>query len=100
MRTAGRSVRLSLIRTSSAAVSVCDARSPRTLAVPLADAGSWLAESRAQIAFGRNAKHGKAEGSGRAPGVTMVEPTDHRYGDHVAVTDGFACAWFGRVLVE
>ncbi len=91
---------LSLIRTSSAAVSVCDARSPRTLAVPLADAGSWLAESRAQIAFGRNAKHGKAEGAGRAPGVTMVQPTDHRDGDHVAVTDGFACPWFGRVLVE
>ncbi len=33
---------LSLIRTSSAAVSAGDARSPRTLPVPLADAGSWL----------------------------------------------------------
>ena len=77
-----------------------DARSPRTLPVLLADAGSWLARSRAQIAFGRKAKHGTAEWSGRAPGVTMVQPTDHRYGDHVAVTDGFACAWFGRVLVE
>jgi hypothetical protein len=30
----------------------------------------------------------------------MVQPTDHRHGDHVALTDGFACPWFGRVLVE
>jgi glycosyltransferase involved in cell wall biosynthesis len=61
---------LSLIRTSSAAVSVGDARSPRTLPVPLAEAGSWLAGSRVQIAFGRNAKHGTAGWSGRAPGVS------------------------------
>jgi len=38
----------SLIRTSSAAVSAGDARSPRTLPVPLTDAGSWLAGSKAR----------------------------------------------------